>query len=118
MQLPELGKRFADASIEDVHFGPRRECTLILRPLIWHGQQGFAAERCTSVRFGGINNLDAVKAFFASHPWQQSELGSLEYAPVPPSKIGRMYVHVAFERTDGQMMIECTSISITDQDQG
>lgn len=117
MQLPELGKCFADASIEDVRFGPRRECTLILRPLVWHGQQGYHAERCVSVRFGGINNLDAVKAFFVGEPWQQSELGSLEYASAPPSKIGRMYVHVAFERTDGQMIIECTSISIANEDQ-
>ena len=118
MQLPELGKRFAGALIEDIRFGPRRECTLILRPLVWHSQQGRAAERCVAVRFGGVNNLDAVNTFFASEPWQQSELRSLEYAPAPPSKLGRVYVQVAFERTDGQMMIECTSISITDAEPG
>ncbi|MBV9792146.1 MAG: hypothetical protein JOZ51_28430 [Chloroflexi bacterium] len=118
MQLPELHNRFADALIEDVRFGPRRECTLILCPLVWHGQQGRAAERCVAVRFGGVNNLDAVIAFFASEPWQQSELRSLEYAPTPLSKIGRVYVHVAFERMDGQIVIECTTISITDEDPG
>jgi hypothetical protein len=118
MQSPDLYKCFAHASIEDVRFGPRRECTLILRPLVWYGQQGRAAERCVSVRFGGINNLAAVKAFFTSEPWQRSELRSLEYAPTPLSKPGRVYVHVAFERTDGRIVIECANLSITVEDQG
>ena len=53
---------FAHAFVDDVMLGPRRELTLIVRPLIWTGSKGSYGEP-VRVRFGGIFDFEEVQTF-------------------------------------------------------
>ena len=60
--LPELPGRHGDL-LESVVFGPRREMTLSIKPLMWAGNRGYYGLTIT-VRFGGIVNFDEVQETF------------------------------------------------------
>jgi len=111
--LPEIGKKFHNALIVDVTYGPRQEFTLICHELIWEGQNGRYDEGRTSIRFGGVTNLDGVKDFFATRPYQRSEVDLIDYAKNHPSKVDHIFVELSFERTQAKLTVECRNINIS-----
>jgi hypothetical protein len=111
--LPSLEHDYAHAGIESVSFGPRREISLVVVPLIQRGmnlERGAAAE----IRFGGIANLSQVEAFFADRPQKRSELADLRYADEPRSKPERLFFELIFERIDARLVIECRNVQVND----
>jgi hypothetical protein len=113
LQLPEISKRFCEAGISDVTYGPRQEFTLACHELIWEGLNGHYSEAITYIRFGGVTNLDAVREFFATRPHDRSELGAIVYAKDHVSKTGRIFVEIFFERIDAKLSVQCRNISIS-----
>jgi hypothetical protein len=113
--LPEIRDELYNAAIETVRFGPRREFTLAVRRLIWEGSHGRLENRLTYVRFGGVNNLEAVHQFFDGKPHQQSELYTIDYAKTMPSKPGHLFLEIKFERILEQITVECRNLSISQE---
>ena len=111
MRLPSLAHDFNHARVEQVVLGPRREITLSVSPLRWTGQRGEYAEAVT-VRFGGIRNFAKVSAFLTAVPHAQSELAWLGYAEEQPSKPGRLFFDLIFERTDARLRVQCSSLQV------
>ena len=111
--LPELPSDFNHALFESVAFGPRREMTLKLNPLVWVGNRGLYGPAVT-VRFGGIVNFEEVKALFAANHHKRSELGWLRYDTSQTSKPGDLYLHIEFERVEARIVIQCHSLTVTE----
>ncbi len=112
--LPQLPDHFFNhALFEGVSFGPRRELTLGLKPLIWAGHQGHH-DPAVMVRFGGIVNFEEVKALFDANPHKRSELGWLDYDKHHASKPGDLYLHLEFERVTARVVVHCSSLTITE----
>ena len=107
-ELPDFGH----ADFEGVVLGPRRALTLTLVPLIWIGNQGLPGPAVT-VRIGGIVNFEEVEALFAAGHHKRSELGWLNYDEENASKPHDLYLRLAFERVDSQVVIHCHSLTIT-----
>jgi hypothetical protein len=111
MELPSLVHDFMDARIDAVVVGPRREVTPSIAPLVWDGPNGRHGEPLR-VRFGGIENVAEVSAFFAAAPHQRSELAWLRYAEGRRSKPGRLFFELVFERIDARLVIQCSSLQL------
>lgn len=111
MPIPDLETDFSHAAVNDVLLGPRRELTLVLRPLTWTGDKGSYGAP-VRVRFGGIVNFDAVQTFFADAPQERSDLAYLRFDETTPSKPGHLFFDLAFERVDAQIGIACGSLTI------
>ena len=105
---------FAHAFVDDVMLGPRRELTLIVRPLIWTGSKGSYGEP-VRVRFGGIFDFEEVQTFFADAPHKGSELAWLRYAETTASKPGHLFFDLVFERIEARIGIACGSLTIDGQ---
>src|SRR5262245_39725952 len=105
--IPDLKYDYHNASIGEVKFGPRREVTLRLLLVLWDGPIGRASDDLIQVRFGGIENLRQVKAFFASSAHERSEIARLDFVADRRSKPGQLFVEVLFERIDARITIEC-----------
>ena len=110
MNLPEL-PNFNDATIEQVTLGLRRELTLTTKLL--PRVNGAMRSPAIVLRFGGIVNIDEVRAFFTVPHYERSEIGSIHYSPQPPSKPGHLYIEFLYERIDDCTTIECGSLSVT-----
>ena len=108
-QLPD--HHFNHAIFDSVVLGPRRELTLGLRPLVWAGHQGHHGPAVT-VRFGGIVNIEEVKALFEASHHEHSELSHLDYDKQYASKPGDLYLRIEFERVEAQIVIHCHSLTI------
>jgi hypothetical protein len=111
MELPSLVHDFSNAHIDAVVIGPRRELTLSMAPLVWDGPNGRCGEP-VRVRFGGIENLAEVSAFFAAAPHERSELAWLRYAEGGRSKPGCLFFELVFERIDARLVIQCSSLQL------
>jgi hypothetical protein len=111
--MPELHQQFHNAQIVDVIYGPRQEFTLTCHRLIWQGQTGHLDKSITSIRFGGVMNLDNIKQFFDTRPYEISEVYLIDYAKDHISKMGRIFVDVSFERIEARQTIECRNITIS-----
>ncbi len=111
VELPSLVHDFSHAYIRDVSVGPRREVTLAVSPLIWKGQNGQLAGP-VSVRFGGIENITEVSAFFAADPHEKSELACLRYVEGRQSKPGCLFFELIFERIDARLVVQCSSLHV------
>ena len=105
---------FRDALVDDVLVGPRREVTLILRPLTWSGgQRDYGAP--VAVRFGGIEDFDRVALQFQKLPSLESEIGSL--GPDPgwkDRKAGLYRFKFESERRSFEFTFRCRSVAIED----
>jgi hypothetical protein len=112
VQLPSLIHDFGHARIESVMLGPRRELNLIVTPLVWKGHTGQYSQG-VGVRFGGVANLDEVRAFFSDAPQERSELAKVGYAADRRSKPGRLFFELVFERIDGRLIVECSNIQVS-----
>ena len=95
--LPSLLDNFCHAGIEEAIFGPRRELLLILRPLIWVGNQA-SYSSYMNLRFGGIHNAEEVKSAFTPQNVKRSELAYIRYDNEHLSKPGDLYIEAVFER--------------------
>lgn len=111
--LPSLGHDFNHAPIEQVVVGPRREVTLTISifPETRPGNPPPPA-KTVRVRFGGIENFDAVAAFFAAAPHEKSELAWLRYAEGRRSKPGCLFFELVFERIDARLVVQCSSLQV------
>jgi hypothetical protein len=112
MELPSLGHDFSHARIDAVVVGPRREVTLSIAPLVWDGPNGRHGEP-VRVRFGGIENVAQVSAFFAAAPHERSELAWLRCAEGRRSKPGCLFFELVFERIDARLVIQCSSLQMS-----
>ncbi|AWM35626.1 hypothetical protein GobsT_66930 [Gemmata obscuriglobus] len=113
--LPLLVHDFSHARVEAVAVGPRREVTLSVSPLVWDGGAGrYAAP--VPVRFGEIENVSEVSAFFAGAPHARSELAWLRYADHPRSRPGGLFLELAFERVDVRIVVRCSRLMVGDPD--
>lgn len=111
MKLPDLKHDFHHAVIDSVQVGPRREVTMTIQALRWEGVSGHLRPNIY-VRCGGIVNFDEVKAFFNTNP--SLEVAWLEYTRSQKSKPGNLFVELQAERTDDKLIIQCSSLSVTD----
>ncbi len=111
VELPSLVHDFSHAHICGVVFGPRREFTLAVSLLVWHQQTGRLTDPAP-VRFGGVENLDEVRACFAAAPHERSELAWLAYAADPASRPGRLVFDLVFERIDLRLLVRCSSLQV------
>jgi hypothetical protein len=111
MNLPDLKHDFHHALIDSVQVGPRREVTMTIQALLWEGQSGHLSPNIY-LRCGGIVNFDEVKAFFNMRP--SLEVAWLDYAKSEKSKPGNLYFELQAERTDDKLIIQCSSLSVTD----
>ena len=109
--LPELPGRHGDL-LESVVFGPRREMTLSIKPLMWAGNKGYYG-LAIIVRFGGIVNFDEVQETFEPRYCKESELNRIEYDQKQFSKPGDLHLLLSFERIDVVVAIYCQSITVT-----
>ena len=112
MQLPDLKHDFHHALIDSVQIGPRREVTLTIQALLLEGPSGHRGPNIY-LRCGGIVNFDEVKAFFNTNP--SLEVAWLDYAKSQKSKPGNLFVELQAERTDDKLIIQCSSLSVTDR---
>jgi len=113
MELPSFIYDFHHARIDAVAVGPRRKATLLVAPLVWDGHNGRYAD-AVRVRFGAIENFVDVSAFFASAPYERSELAWLCYAEGRRSKPGCLFFELAFERIDARLVVQCGSLQVGD----
>ncbi len=111
--LPSLLDNFCHAGIDEAVFGPRREVTLIICPLIWIGNQGSYGSSL-SVRFGGIRNLEEVKATFTPQNIKRSELAYIHYDDAYPSKPGDLYISAVFERISASVTIHFSHVTVSE----
>lgn len=102
-ELGDLNHAVLDAAT----FGPRREVTLVVRPLIWSGQKAALGET-QYLRLGGIVDIDAAKAGVAglSPPVELARVWSER------AERGRLRVHFMAERSDMRIVIECRRVSL------
>ena|SRR5687768_9434713 len=112
MQLPELKHDLHHALIGSVQVGPRREVSMTIQALLWEGQSGHRGPNIY-LRCGGIVNFDEVKEFFNKSP--SLEVAWLDYAKSQKSKPGNLFVELQGERTDDKLIIQCSSLSVTDR---
>ena len=112
MQLPDLKHDFHHAFIDSVQLGPCREVTMTIQALLWEGPSGRMGPNIY-LRCGGIVNFDEVKAFFNTSP--SLEVAWLDYAKSHQSKPGNLFVELQAERTDNKLVIQCSSLSVTDR---
>ncbi len=83
-RLP-LDAEYHDGQLEAVELGERRDVTLTIRlDPVWNGGQSPSRR----IRFSGIENYDAVRAFFAKMPERPRADASLDevVALVQPAK--------------------------------
>ena len=113
MKLPPLIRDFRHATIQGVTVGPRREVTLAIAPLAWHGHNGDHSET-VCVRFGGIINFDEVTAFFAATSSECFELAWLRYAEALHSTPNNLFFELVAERIDASLIIQCSSLQVDD----
>ena len=114
--LPELPGRHGDP-LESIEFGPRREMTVKIKPLLWAGNQGFYGP-AYFVRFGGIVNYEEVLESFKPRYCQESELNAIEYDQGHFSKQGDLHLLFSFERIDTVVVIHCFSLTVTEPEPG
>ncbi len=110
--LPELPGRHGDP-LESVTFGPRREMTLWIKPLLWAGNNGFYGP-AYAVRFGGIVNYAEVQETFKPRYCEESELNSIEYDKEQFSKPGDLHLLLSFERIDIVVNIHCSNLTVVE----
>ena len=113
MKLPDLKHDFHHALIDSVQVGPRREATMTIQVLLWEGQSGHLSPNIY-LRCGGIANFDEVKAFFNTCP--SLEVAWLDYAKSQKSKPGNLFIELQAERTEGNLIIQCSSWSLADRE--
>ena len=113
MKLPDLKHDFHHAFIDSVQVGPRREVTMTIQALLWEGSSGHRSPNIY-LRCGGIANFDEVKVFFNMSP--SLEVAWLEYAESQKSKPGHLFIELQAERTDDKLIIQCSSLSVTDRE--
>ncbi len=112
MELPSLQYNFDDAHIDAVSFGPRREFTLTMTIFLREGPNYRPVEGIR-VRFGGVENLDQVRDFFATIPYERSELAWLEYDRSLRSKPGHLHFEIEFERIDARLKVHCKTLTVS-----
>ena len=110
--LPELPNRHGDI-LENLIFGPRREMTVQIKPLMWAGNNGFYGPAIL-VRFGGIVNYEEVQETFKPRYCKESELNAVEYDQERYSKPGDLHLLLSFERIDVVIAIHCSSLMVTE----
>jgi len=113
VKLPDLKHGFHHALIDSVRVGPRREVTMTIQALLWEGQSGHRRPNIY-LRCGGIVNFDEVKAFFNVYP--SLEVAWLDYAKSQKSKPGNLFIELQAERTDDNLIIQCSSLSFADRE--
>ena len=118
--LPDLKHDFYGAFITEAKTGPRRELHLSVelwprgvsgQRLAWRRGEG----RIVHIRFGGIANFDTVDAFFtefANSANSGEGLHHLRYDAGVPSKPGRLFLEIEFDRTGDGIQIRCQSVNI------
>ena len=111
MKLPDLKHDFHHAHVNSVQVGPRREANMTIQVLLWDGQSGHLSPNI-HLRCGGIVNFDEVKAFFNTSP--SLEVAWLDYARSQKSKPGNLFLELQAERSDDKLIIQCSSLSVTD----
>ena len=103
---------FNHAFLNEVLVGPRREVTLIVSPLVWHGSQG-KYEAAIAIRFGGVQDFRDVAIQFQKLSSLESEIGFL--GPDPDSMGGKVGVHhfkFVSERRDFEFTFRCSNVRI------
>lgn len=110
--LPVLPDNFAHAYLNTVSVGPRREVTLEVMPLVWQGSSGHRGE-AVRVRFGGVENLAEVTAFFAANGHCPGELAWLMYSTALKSQPGCLYFELMYERIDARLVVQCSSLQMS-----
>ena len=107
--LFERFDHFKHAFIDDAKIGPRRALTLILKPLLWNGSQGYYGNMVT-VRFGGIKSIDTLRHFCANLPEQ--EFAYIRLNLDKRRKKGKLHCDFMTERLEIGISFECQNISI------
>jgi hypothetical protein len=87
-------RHFQHARIDNAQIGPRRAVTLTLPQLLWDGARGFYGEP-KILRFGGIQQFDAVQQFFTRLP--EYELAWVRLSTTQPSKHNQLWIELALE---------------------
>lgn len=119
INLPDLRYNFHDSGLCDVAIGPRRELTLGLEldPVEQHPPFALGGAR---IRFGEIENIDEVRAFFEQLQRQKVPLYhagrvQLNYARHLESRRNRLIFQVDFEYY-GSCTICCRNVNIWQDD--
>lgn len=112
MNLPDLVHDFRPCRVDGISFGPRREVTLECSLLELGGSNGRWVGG-VSVRFGGVENLDEVRAALTPHLGGAVELADLCYSPARKSKPGKLSVELHLEREDLKVEVCCHSVQVT-----
>ena len=76
------------------------------------GQAGRLVEGIR-VRFGGVENLEQLRATFSSPVEGIIELASFGYSKTTKSKPGKLVCEISFERIDLKLEVRCHSLQIT-----
>ncbi len=115
--LPEVPYNLCSAWLYDAVCGPRREITTfqLLFPKGSNGNGLFhnAGPFTLAIRFGGIENLEDVKAFFSEWPnnWNyRAVLHGLWYDRLHPSKPGSLYLTYRWDNTGDEILIHCRNM--------
>ncbi len=110
-EIADAYGNFADATVEEVRVGPRREVTLIVSPLVWRGSQSEEGPP-VAVRFGGIEEFPRVAEQFRRLPALESDIGYLG-ADRGGGKPGRYRLRFEAERRDYAFTFRCSSVTVT-----
>jgi hypothetical protein len=109
-------RNFHDALIEDVVIGPRHEVTVILCPVVWHGNTGMH-EGSVNVRFGKIQHFASVVKHFKALPGLRSEVGYLGIdLASKKGKGGNCQFKFVAERRNFEFTFCCGSVMIEQQE--
>ena len=109
---PPLPYNFHDGGLAAIEIGPRREVTLTvgLDP-VWN------AGECTArIRFGGIENFDEVRAFFATLPPARlpgaflDGIDYLDYDRAEVSRVHRLVLRLELDH-GGTVTIRCRNVT-------
>jgi hypothetical protein len=111
VELPQLKYDFSHSLIESIEVGPRREATFSIAILEWHGHRGQYAYTVRA-RFGGIENVAEVAAFFGDPPADR-ELRRLGYSLEKESRPGQLVLVMERERDDRTLEIRCSSFQVS-----
>ncbi len=125
--LPTLKHIYPWATVKSFEVGPRREITLYMK--LWRDdvlnrhehnwKENREPATIVPVRFGGVENLEEVQAFFERvkaeitklSPDAIEPIGVFDYDREHESKINEIYFRVYFDRSGDKIIIRCQSVT-------
>ena len=124
-QLSQLTNNYVWSNVKSFEVGPRREITLFMR--LWRSdvlnrndhdwKQNRQPATIVPVRFGGVENLEEVEAFFENLLTETTKIGGdqlvykFDYDWKQESKPNKIHFLIYFENSGDTIIIRCQNIA-------